>query len=378
MALITAGDIVMRLIDFIGGDQGGGRNLSMARRALHDALRDWPQLHRWNWYKTLGRLNLYKSYSTGLVTYDASLFRVTLSGGTFPAWAGTAQVRVGNVVARVVSRDSNTQLTLDPSLTFSAAITTGAAYRVFLDRYQLPSNFSAILTPLREDWWGGLQYETASGYLWGNRGDDYTGVPRAFTILPDPYVVGRFCLLVTPYPDDDRTLDFVYLRTMRTVRYDVNTAAGTVTLTGAAVAGVGTAFKADMVGSVMRFGDDATSPELVPHLLPAHESKITAVASATAATVEDAVASPLVGVGYSISDPLEMDLTSMATAFQWLATRTLAAETGHKGFPKADEQYQGWLEKAKYSDSRFVGPDQAGAALTGRPYRWRGPTTTET
>jgi hypothetical protein len=65
----------------------------------------------------------YSHYDTGTIGIVDGV--VTLTGGTFPAWAARGHLLVGNNIYKVSSRDSNTQLTLNDT---TLDLSSGAAY----------------------------------------------------------------------------------------------------------------------------------------------------------------------------------------------------------------------------------------------------------
>jgi hypothetical protein len=384
--ILTAGDVVNRLIDFAGGQQGGDLLVNKCRRALQDAVRDFPTMYRWNWYKTLGRVNLTKSETTGTIAYDAATRVVTLTGSTFPTWAAGSMIRVGQVVGRVLRRTDSTHVLMDPNYTFPAAIAAGSGFRIFQDAYQLPANFSAALTPMREDWWGGLRYVPATSWLWGIRGYDCTGVPVKFTIQPrlvagavTPGGGGGFALYVSPYPNCDRTLDFMYYRVSRPVVYDIGVNVGTLSTNADGLTctfGV-SQFVPSMVGSIIRITNSKNAPELKGTVI--HETTIATVPSGVSVTLTDAC--PLVNtsnLGFSVSDPIDVDTLSMGTCFQLMAMKSLAVETMSKGAAAVAASFNDAYNTAKAADARYAGPDRVGPVGGGGSPFWHGPVTTET
>lgn len=384
--MLLALDVVNRLIDFAGGQQGGDLLLSKCQRALQDTVRDFPTMYRWNWYNTLGRVDMKGSQTSGTIAYNSSTRTVTLTGATWPSWALNAMIRSGTIAARIVQVIDPTHVKLDAAYTFPADITAGASYRIFLDCYPLPSNFSASESPLREDWWGGLKYVPPQKWLWGIRGYDLTGTPGAFTIQPltSGGVVlpggGAFAFFVTPYPNQDRTLDFIYYRLCRPVLFTVGVNQGTLATSSDGLTLTFTGnnpFVPAMVGSVVRVTNSKLSPEMKGVVV--HEARIATVPNSTSLTID--AACPLVStsnLGYTISDPIDIDSQSMATCFQWMALRTLAIETMSKSSGIVAAEFETAYNQAKAADARYAGPDRMGPRRRGHNAFWDGPATTET
>jgi hypothetical protein len=365
--ILTAADVVDQAIEYAGAAQSSSdRARKLVRYALAEAVRDFPALHAWTYYRTPARFNLTPGYSTGTVQYDATTRHLTLTGGTWPTWAANGVVLVGTTLAEVATRDSGTVLTLDPVVTFGADVAAGTAYHLYLDRYQLPADFRAMGSPVPEVWFGALRYVPLINFLNYSRDVQLsTGVPQVFSLHADSS--GRFFLRIAPYTDVARTLDYLYSRHMRPVVFDVGYTQGTATVVQntTVVTGSETQFLPGMVGSVLRLGFDGTTPEA--GLPVAFESRITAVNSTTEVEVEDAAPAALAGVGVQVSDPIDVDAGTMATAFSWLVRRNLAAAMHAKDLKTAEGQFVTALQFAKEADSRYVGRDRAGPLDSG----WR-------
>lgn len=366
---MLAGDVIERLLDFAGADDGGDAALRKARRALQDAIREFPGLHRWAYQYTHGRLQLKGSYSTGTVAYNSSTRALTLSGGTWPAWAGSADVRIGDVVSEVATRDSNTVLTLSSTVCPGADITAGAAYVVYQDSYILPDDYLAQDSAVAESSFGNLEYVHPSSHLWATRAAEQSGTPVYWTVVNDRYTAGRFALRVFPFPDEDQTLDFIYQRRMRRVIFDgaaPESSGGTVSITNgsAVIAGSGTDFDDDMVGATLRVS--GTSSELPTGVeggnRAAFESKILSVSSATSLTVADNAAETLTGVAYRISDPIDLEEGTMATALCWQAIKHLANELRMKDREVINSTAVERLVAAKEHDARNFSMQRIGSS----------------
>jgi hypothetical protein len=373
---MLAADVIDRLIDFAGADKGGAdTDLRHARRALQDALRAFPTLHTWEYYWTHGRVNLNPTYTTGTVAYTSSTRVLALTSGTWPTWAASGHVRIGDVIAKVASRDSNSQLTLDSTLTFSGDIAAGSEYTLFQDTYDLPADFVAADQPIPEGWFATMAYRHPSNHLWMTRTAERAGKPLYYTFWPST-TPGRLALRISPHSDTAETLDFLYRRRMAAVRYDLHQT-GTVTLTNASptVAGTGTAFRSDMIGSYLRA---SLTPSDIPTGVDGNnpyvfQSKITAVASSTSLTVADNATENLSGVAFVVSDIIDIEEGAMGTAFAAEAIKQMAKAKRMKEKDAIAADAQKELMRAREADARNFAPK---VALPGRAsrYWWRGPT----
>lgn len=166
--------------------------------------------HRWTFLFPETTIMTSAPYSTGTVSITAGV--VTLSGGTFPTWAGTAWLSVAGVQHSVASRTSGTQIVLNDTTVTAAG---GTSYTIYRRNYDFPSNFHAIdggmvslnsgsFLPLKNV---DVRYiDENLPYAWE------TGVPQMFaTVESAPGTTGvthQFTL--KPIPDGEYELRFRY------------------------------------------------------------------------------------------------------------------------------------------------------------------------
>jgi hypothetical protein len=150
------------------------------------------------------------TYSTGTVTVSGGT--VTLAGGTWPAYAADCVVRVAGRTFYVVTRDSDTALTIDNDQYAAAA---GTSYTLHRWRYPLPTDFAEFV--------GGVVYDRGDrqGYMLRNSVDQeirlryatqfqtnrtcmYAIVPGGANDTSDWY------LTFWPTADDDASFQAVY------------------------------------------------------------------------------------------------------------------------------------------------------------------------
>lgn len=367
---MLAADLIERLLDFAGADSGGDKPQREARRAMQEAIRLFPGLHRWTYGYTDGRVILRAPQSDGTVEYVHDDLELTLTGATWPSWAAGAFVRIGDVVSKVATRVDDDQLTLDATLNPGQDIAAGTEHVIYLDRYTLPADFLASDAAISEQWFGELEYVNAQDYMRSVRSADRSGTPTIYTFLPDVLLPGRLAIAVCPYPDADATLDFLYQRRLRPVRYDiVEDGKVTIAADGTTVTGVGTAFRSNMVGSYIRFsltGERPTGPDGVNPTQ--YETKITAVANATSLTVADDAPETYTLARYVISDLLDVEEGAMATALAWQANVAMAANLQMKNLNAIEGQALSKLLLAKEHDSRSFALQAAGPRSSRRSH----------
>lgn len=207
----------------------------------------------------------------------------------------------------------------------------------------------------------------------------YSNTPRYYTIMGDPKVPERMCLRIFPYPDIDRTLDFVYKRKPRPLAIDQYTT-GKVSVDAVnspqTITGTGTAFTAQMVGSVIRLAGSYSiqngQPVLPSNLAGASpavlERNITLFNSATNLSVDDAATQSLTNVAFRVSDPIDVDDQVMMEAFFRCCEKHYAMERRMKDRVEVAQIYLDQLRRAKEADSRVFAQRTAGV---GGPFRQR-------
>lgn len=312
-ARVTVHDLYARVMDF-GGADVDTRNVRAVRMAVLDGVGEYPTLHTWTYLKTFGRLILCGAYTTGTVAFDltgGSFERqLTLTGGTWPAWAAAGYVRTSGVIAKVDARISDSVLTLkDPC--FIADVAAGSGYTLYRDSYTLPEDFVASDNALAETCWGRLSYIRHSEWVQLARYQESVGRPAWWTLAGDPDRPGRLAMRLYPAPDSDGTLDYCYQRKPRKVTvFDVSSGRASASLADPTLITLSEPLvKAGMVGGVIRLAAQAgDAPDGLAGVNPYEfEGNIVATLSTTQLRVEAAVTQNFPDVAYRISDPVDAE-----------------------------------------------------------------------
>ncbi len=288
--------------------------------------------------------------------------QVTLTDGVWPTWAEDAAIRIDDVVHEVASRKSDTVLTLDVTMNPGADVAAGAEYSIFKSYYALPNDFISMVTPWAEALYAGAEAVGYDEMLTKQRYYSDTGDPRYYCIRGVEDLYGSAGLYLWPPTDEDQTLDFIYQRRMRPVRYWGIAAPdyqGTITVTAgsAAVTGSGTAFDAKMVGSILRIGANTNKPTglageqgrtFAPY---AEQRAIVGYTSATAVTLDDEVETARSGVGYVVVDPIDIDVALHRVLLAG-TIRNLASARAFKDMSLIEAEYADALWAARAGDQR--------------------------
>lgn len=312
--MLTYYDAVEHLITSSSGGPQDAEQTDI-RTAIQRAYTEVSCMRDWAYYQTHGRIRFAQNWQ-GSVTYSqATRFFDLTSGDAFPSNAALCRLRVNNTVAKIASRVSNTRLLCDPVLTPSQDFMTGVPATLYQDTFPLPSDFRSLDSPIDHVAWTRFIYVSADQAMKLENANNLAGPPHAWTVIKDPNGTG-WAIKVVGYPTANSNLDFTYRRLPRSLRISGHEAAsrqGTVTISGPAVTGTGTAFTPAMVGAVLRVGTAADLPGSDSSLTPYQgEAVISAVASATACTL----ATPLTGTGakYLVTDIVDMS-AGMNNAF---------------------------------------------------------------
>lgn len=361
---LTFSDLLDYALAYLGGDAGRS-NSDRARRAVQAAYQDLPGRHPWLFYLTHGRIVTNASYNTGTVVYDhtggTSERLMTLTGGTWPDWAASGTVLIGDVPYEVDARLSDTEITLTSTANPGADL-AATAYTLYRDQYPVPSdmltNYEVVVDAVARK----LMYRRAAEWSQLRRFHLGPAKPDFFSFAGDGTT--GLLMLFWPPPDAAYSIDFLYKRAPRALAID-RKEAGTASIASgsATVTGTGSSFSSSMVGSVIRLSDSATvSPTGAGGNDPAtFEGVIDSVASATSLTLTANAATTLTGVKYVISDPADIEQSTMQRLLYRLIERQCRMMTRMKELPEEAREFQVALAEAREMDSRYSGRQVAGA-----------------
>lgn len=376
----TLQDALDHGIDYLGGNPSD-QPIRDCMRAASEAYRDLANAFNWSYLYTQGRIitsamfvdeDATLSYTQTGGTYERM---ATISGGTWPDWAADGYIRVGQVAYKVDERKSATVVTFDEQVNPGADIASGTEFLMYRDTYLLPEDYIAQDQALYEQNFGGMRYTHPRDWMYTNRYIYASGIPEAYTITGDKKYPGRLVLRLFPWPTEQKSVDFIYKRRPSKLII-ANATAGTASVSAGdtAVTGVGTAFTPQMVGSVIRLSATVKPPtSLIMSFAKsgnaaAFESVVAAYVSPTSLVLADPADTDYAGVGYTISDAVDIEPGSMLNAYLRCIEMHLGMSRTLKDKPSARLQYQAALEEAKAADSRSF---QGRAAGQSRPLRRR-------
>lgn len=240
-------------------------------------------------------------------------------------------------------------------------------FTLYHDEYLLPSDYIKSDTAIFEGNFGGLIYTDPTDALWWQRFTYSAGIPRWYTLTGSRYFPGRQIIRFAPYPDLQKTIDFIYIRRPRDILIKAQTT-GSVTVTSGSitVTANGFTFPPTCQGSILRLGTTSVSPGswLSPNP-PTFETWIYERISDTTISINDA---PSVSgnYAYNISDPIDCEQESTLTAIMRGIEKYLCTARNIQGKPDPFMAFAEALRSAQAADSRSFQGRSMGAQ---RP-RW--------
>lgn len=330
------------------------------RRAIFSAMQELAHEHHWSYLYQVGRVNTVAPYDTGTITYDhtGSVYerQVTLANGTWPSWAFAGTLIISDIRYQVAERINGTIIQLSVHSNPGADITDATSYTLIRDRYLLPQDLWTIDDLQTPDAWRILQY--VHPRYWVRLTRHHTSAantPYYYSVIGSEDFQGCMDLILEPYPDRAVPIDFVYSRRPRQIRVqDYHTGTVTTQDLSKTVTGDGTAFTADMVGSIIRVASNAAElPTGRDGFNPYAEQRIImTVDLATQLTVDFDFTASRSGVKYVISDPIDIEYGVMKTVFLRCCENQLAKMARYSDRQVVEQEYQMALLQAKEADSR--------------------------
>lgn len=368
--VITFYDAIRRAIMFLGGNASQGASETI-RYAVQDALREITEAKRWTYLLKPDRIRVPAPQTSSTITYDhtggSSERLVTLASGSWPSWAanGAIQFNGDGVWHRVASSPSSSTLSLDENLNPGDDLAALTTYKLIQCYYPLPADFVSLDQPYEEDLIKVGRDRVFNNWLAKERFGEGSGHPRAFEIVGHPTDSGRLALWSLYEPTVTEELDFIYYRRPRELYhsgYEKRHYQGTIaTASNTTITGTGTAFDASMEGAILRVSRDSNIPTGIDGLRPYREQFVLdTYSSATSFSVAAASGFTASGLGYIISDPVDID-PCMITAFFRCVEKQLAEARDMRNKQEVNDLYEINFKKAAATDSsRVYKPRQVG------------------
>lgn len=352
------------------GDQNTNRSLAYSKRAVSDALRELSNAHEWTYYKATGRITTSASYNTGTVVFDYTggtyERQLTLTGGTWPEWIADGVVVINTIPYEVSERKSDTVIVLSKSSNPGEDVAS-TSFTCYRDTYPLPIDFQALDRALNLQRIFEMQYVTPRDWLTTQRWLRTPNMVWYYTIIGDQNYQGAMAMKFAGAPSSVETIDFVYKRRPRPMRYhEEKTGTVSVSSGSSTVTGAGTAFSQFMVGSVIRLYNTSNYPTNEEGDYPAFvERTIMSVSSTTSLTVDATVPDAYTSVKYVITDPIDIDKQTMLGAYKRTCEKLIEHQRQGNNYKSVVEAWKMELLEAMAADKRYIGTSYAGEGLRG-------------
>jgi hypothetical protein len=248
----------------------------------------------------------------------------------------------------------------------------GTSYTLIRDRYMLPQDVWTVDQIHSPENWSNLRYVHPRNWMSRTRHDtNSSNTPYYYSIVGSQDFQGCMDCLFYPHPDQATNLDFMYARRPRLIKVQDVTSedsegrtTSTISTTSGSrtVAGDGTSFNDDLVGSLLRVADDDVElPTGKDGANPYTEQRmIMSVESASLLTVDFDFGTTRAGVKYVISDPIDIEYGVMKVAFLRGCERQLSKMARYTDRTEIEQEYQLALRIAKEADSRNTRPRAIG------------------
>lgn len=321
----TYDDLIQNVLDGFGELVRDDRNMRLCRLAVQNAYRQFCNHRTWRWYVRNATITTSASL-TGTVTYVSSTSTYTFAGFTMPSEGARYRVIIDGVHYSLHSVSGQTAIANFYNKP-SADISDAVSCTLYRDAYQLPVDFRKLLCLYDVSHDRELSVAVDSQQHKGTISYyDTPSTPIVASIRNAGEKLLGLELILSPPPSSAFTYDVLYEAEPSQLSVDYYDT-GTVTTNGTtAVVGSGTSWTDAMVGSVIRISADSTVPTSLEGRAPTGVSSttgmynpyidyrlVTAVTDATNLTVDQTIQA-YTGRGHTISDPVDVEETSMYTA----------------------------------------------------------------
>lgn len=322
----TYQDIVEHLLDMFQ-EERLGRPLRTARRAAREALRELHMSHRWSYYNSEGFFRTVAQQTTGTIEYDhtggASERLVTLSDATWPTEAKLYRIIIADTHYDIATYESSTTITLSATNNPGADVAAATSYKIYREAYELPTGFGELgtlidVTNNRVVPVIGTDTQVTTKY----RSYETPQTPWHVSIRNSGEYLNSMAFVFVPPPDSAIKYRYTYTRSPRvlaTEKNDDGTAAATtgdydIVVTNGTMA-------SKHVGCIMRLGNKSNPPTSAFGGLddidnPFTDQGVILAISGGTATLDRAVTNTYAGVKFTISDPIDVEINTMLTAYQ--------------------------------------------------------------
>lgn len=177
---------------------------TIVKEDVNDALQMVANDSEWTRLLKVETMEVRGTYQGGTVAISDGSAVVTLTGGTFPSWvAEDDEIRVNNTIFPILSRDSDTQVTLQDIYRGDAL--TGASYFLYRDAYDLPVDLVQVQNITFRSGWQYSYQVTSYPKFW-----EYKATAWNNSTYPEVFAIANGKIHFYPAPTSDGNWNLVY------------------------------------------------------------------------------------------------------------------------------------------------------------------------
>lgn len=310
------------------------RNTRNVKRAILTAYRDLPYTNRrWTYYDKRITIDTEAAQTEGTISYDSATRIVEITDSTFPEDSRFYRIRIDRAHYDIERYIDATHVELSVNANPITDYPAGTSYFLYRDAYPLPVSFTAIGQMFDVNRKNELVYVNSDYNHARDIFFDTPSTPKRFTIRNAGEYYNSLAVVFGPPPLTADPFDFIFQRAPRQLYTEKKTNGNATILGGTQTVAVDQPVfdPSRDIGAIFRFSSDSTEPSgLVggwagddpstfndnPYFA---ERVIASVTGPTQAELDAAVSeSDLTNVGYTISDPIDVESGAMLTFFHRL------------------------------------------------------------
>ncbi len=186
-------------------DRSGSQADLLAQQGVDDALWMISQEREWPWYHSTKQITLQAPYATGTIAIVSGSTTVTLTSGTWPTWAASAELYIDNQWYPISTRSSATTLLLDTA--WGNASITASTYNLAQTEYTLPDDLQSLDRVMFDQAWSFAPMAVSMATVLQARSNGQWGQAR-----PSLWAIRKDELVTWPLPTVTATIQLLYYR----------------------------------------------------------------------------------------------------------------------------------------------------------------------
>jgi hypothetical protein len=232
---------------------------------------------------------------------------------------------------------------------------TDETYTLFQRWVALPEDFLRTEAPMAEVFYNFGSLVSLAEIESLHRFDQVAGDLRHYAVGPNPTGPGE-ALFLYPSFDSQQCVDFLYRarrRDLKVTGHESAESQGTISISGTAITGSGTAFSTTWAGSLLRISGSSSRPTGLEGANPYREERLISAVGGTTSMTLRTTGTTQSGVGYRVTDYLDIDRHCWAYFYR-LAERYLCRLRFDKALPAAERAVMQAMMQARGADVKAL------------------------